>query len=43
MVHFIPLPELPSTKETVKATLSHVFRFHGFPVDVVSDWGPQFG
>ena len=42
MVCFIPLPNLPSAKETVEAVLSHVFHLHGFPRDVVLDWGPQF-
>uniref|UniRef100_A0A673CBI9 Gypsy retrotransposon integrase-like protein 1 n=1 Tax=Sphaeramia orbicularis TaxID=375764 RepID=A0A673CBI9_9TELE len=42
MVHFIPLPKLPSAKETAEALLTHVFRLHGFPRDVVSDRGPQF-
>ena len=42
MAHFIPLPKLPSAKETAEAVLAHVFRLHGFPADVVSDRGPQF-
>ncbi len=40
--HFIPLPKLPSARETVTIVLDHVFRIHGLPVDVVSDRGPQF-
>lgn len=42
MVHFIPLPKLPFAKETAEIMLSHVFRLHGLPRDVVSDRGPQF-
>ena len=42
MTHFIPMPKSPSAKETAEALLSHVFRLHGFPRDVVSDRGPQF-
>lgn len=42
MAHFIPLPKLPSAKETAEALINHVFRIHGFPEDVVSDRGPQF-
>ena len=42
MVHFIPMPKLPSAKGTAEAVLLHVFRIHGFPKDVVSDRGPQF-
>uniref|UniRef100_A0A8C1QTJ1 Gypsy retrotransposon integrase-like protein 1 n=1 Tax=Cyprinus carpio TaxID=7962 RepID=A0A8C1QTJ1_CYPCA len=40
--HFIPLPKLPSAKETAVAVVDHVFRLHGLPIDVVSDRGPQF-
>lgn len=40
--HFIPLPKLPSAKETAVAVVDHVFRLHGLPMDVVSDRGPQF-
>ncbi|KAI7808450.1 Pol polyprotein [Triplophysa rosa] len=40
--HFIPLPKLPSTRETSQLLVDHVFRLHGLPVDVVSDRGPQF-
>ncbi|KAI3365323.1 hypothetical protein L3Q82_010413, partial [Scortum barcoo] len=42
MAHFVPLPKLPSAKETTELMLTHVFRLHGLPVDVVSDRGPQF-
>ena len=42
MVHLIPMSKLPTAKETAQAMLSHVFRIHGFPSDVVSDRGPQF-
>ncbi|KAL0172849.1 hypothetical protein M9458_033160, partial [Cirrhinus mrigala] len=41
-VHFIPLPKLPSARETVAIVLDHVFRIHGLPVYVVSDRSPQF-
>ncbi|KAG1968655.1 retrotransposable element [Pimephales promelas] len=40
--HFIPLPKLPSAKETAVTVIDHVFRIHGLPTDVVSDRGPQF-
>ncbi len=41
-VHFVPLPKLPSAKETAQLVIDHIFRIHGLPVDVVSDRGPQF-
>lgn len=40
--HLVTLPSLPSTKETAKLFLAHVVRLHEFPVDAVSDLGPQF-
>lgn len=39
MVHFIPLPKLPSAKETAKVMHSQVFRQHGLPGDGVFDRG----
>ena len=41
-VHFVPLPKLPSTLETANLLITHVFRLHGIPLDIVSDRGPQF-
>ncbi len=41
-VYFIPLPKLPSARETTQLMVDHVFRLHGLLVDVVSDRGPQF-
>ncbi len=40
--HFIPLPKLPSARETAQVMVDHVFKIHGLPTDVVSDRGPQF-
>ncbi|XP_058491524.1 uncharacterized protein LOC131463655 [Solea solea] len=42
MVHFIPLPKLPSAEETAEVVLHLLFRLHGFPRDILSDRGPQF-
>ncbi len=41
-VHFIPLPKLPSARETAQLMVDHVFCLHGLPVDVVLDRDPQF-
>ncbi len=40
--HLIPLPKLPSARETATAVIDHIFHIHGLPRDVVSDRGPQF-
>ncbi|KAI3369313.1 hypothetical protein L3Q82_007563 [Scortum barcoo] len=42
MTHFIPLPKLPSAKETAQVMISQVFRIRGLPKDIVSDRGSQF-
>ncbi len=39
---FIPLPKLPSAKETAELIMNHVFREFGIPLDIVSDQGPNF-
>lgn len=40
MANFIPLAKLPSAKETAEVILSHIFKLHGLPVNIVSDRGP---
>ncbi len=42
MVCFIPLPKLPSAKDTAEVLMSHVCRVFGFPRNVLSYRGPQF-
>lgn len=42
VVHFIPLPKLPTALETANLLVQHVFRLHSIPQDIVSDRGPQF-
>ncbi|KAK2882762.1 hypothetical protein Q8A73_021695 [Channa argus] len=37
MAHFIPLPALPTAKETAEVLVRNIFRIHGLPRDVVSD------
>ncbi|KAK3560615.1 hypothetical protein QTP86_012141 [Hemibagrus guttatus] len=39
---FVPLPKLPTAKETADLIITHVFRVFGIPQDIVSDRGPQF-
>jgi len=40
--HFVALPKLPTALGTANLLVSHVFRLHGIPTDIVSDRGPQF-
>ncbi len=40
--HFIPLPKLPSARETGQVMVDHVFKIHGLPSDIMSDRWPQF-
>lgn len=40
--HFIPLPKLPSARETAQIVVDKIFKIHGLPSDIVSDRGPQF-
>ncbi len=39
---YLPLPKLPTAKETAELLVSVVFTVHGLPLDIVSDRGPQF-
>lgn len=39
---FLPLPKLPSAKETADLLVKEVFGVYGCPSDIVSDRGPQF-
>lgn len=41
MIHFIPLPKLPSAKEIADLLTTHVFRLYSIPQDIVLDRGPQ--
>ncbi|CCG84601.2 protein of unknown function [Taphrina deformans PYCC 5710] len=42
MAHFIPCREAMSTEEFAQLFVSHIFRLHSFPQDVVSDRGSHF-
>lgn len=42
IAHFIPIPKLPSAKETAEFLLQHIFYLHGLLRDIVSDRGSQF-
>ena len=40
--HFIPFPNVPSSEDTAKAFMTHIFRLHGLPNEILSDKGTQF-
>uniref|UniRef100_A0A803J5N9 Integrase catalytic domain-containing protein n=1 Tax=Xenopus tropicalis TaxID=8364 RepID=A0A803J5N9_XENTR len=42
MAHFISLPQLPSAKVLADLFITHIFKFHGFPENIISDRGVQF-
>lgn len=42
VARFIPLPKLPSAKQTAEVMLHNVFRIHGFPRNILSDRGSMF-
>ena len=41
MVHFIPLKST-QTSELVKAFIQYIWKYHGLPVNIVSDRDPTF-
>lgn len=43
LAHCIPPTKLLSSLETAQLLIKHVFLIHGIPVDLVSDWGQEFG
>ncbi len=42
MAHFIPTKDEATAQETGKLFFSHIFKHHGLPKDIVSDWDPKF-
>lgn len=42
IAHFVPLRRLPSARALVDLFVAHVVRLHGFPLEVITDRGPQF-
>jgi hypothetical protein len=42
MAHFCPTTTRVTAEDTAHLYLSHVFKHHGLPTDIVSDRGPQF-
>jgi hypothetical protein len=42
MAHFIPTTTAITAEGTAQLYYRHVWKHHGLPADIVSDWGPQF-
>ena len=42
MGHFIPFPNVPSSEDTAKAFMTHIFKIHGLPNEILTDRGTQF-
>jgi len=42
IIHFIPCNKLIIGERTTKLFLDHVFQYHGFFKDIISNCGPQF-
>lgn len=42
MAHFIPCTTTITLTETAKLFVDRIFRYHGLPTSIVSDWGTQF-
>ena len=42
MSHFIPTHTMITALRVAHLFLTHVWKLHGLPRQVVSDWGPQF-
>ncbi len=42
MAHFIPTKDEATAQETDRLFFTHVFKHHGLPKDIVSDWDPKF-
>jgi hypothetical protein len=40
--HFVPCREEMDAEETANLYLTHIFKLHGLPEDIISDRGPQF-
>ena len=42
MTHFIPMNTTVMVKETTQLFYQYIWKHHGLPTDIVSDWGSQF-
>ncbi len=42
MAHFIPTKENVMAQEMGRLFFTHVFKHHGLPKDIMSDWDPKF-
>jgi len=42
MVHFVPTTEKTSAEGLARLFRDNVWKLHGLPKSIISDWGPQF-
>ena len=42
MAHFIPTTSNVTSKKTAELFVEYIFRYHGLPENIVSDWDPKF-
>ncbi len=42
MAHFIPTKDSATAQETRRLFFTHMFKHHGLPKDIVSNWDPKF-
>src|SRR6266566_4997033 len=42
MAHCIPLPTVNKTEEMAEIFLNQIWKLHGLPDDIVSDWDSKF-
>ena len=40
--HFVPIKESMDSSELARSFLTNIFKCHGFPKSIVSNWGPAF-
>jgi len=42
MIHFIPTTEKTLVKGLARLFRDNMWKLHGLPKSIISDWGPQF-
>ena len=42
MAHFVPCDKTVTSEETARPFINNIYKYHGFPDDIISDQGTQF-